>query len=31
MAASVLSHEPIRIRNIPDLTDIGTMAKILVS
>ena len=31
MAASVLSHEPIRIRNIPDLTDIGAMAKILVS
>lgn len=31
MAASVLSREPIRLRNMPDLTDIGTMAKILVS
>ena len=31
MAASVLSREPIRIQNMPDLTDIGTMAKILVS
>ena len=31
MAASVLSREPIRLQNMPDLTDIGTMAKILVS
>ena len=31
MAASVLSRESIRLRNMPDLTDIGTMAKILVS
>ncbi len=31
MAASVLSRTPIRLGNMPDLTDIGTMAKILVS
>lgn len=31
MAASVLSRGHIRLRNMPDLTDIGTMAKILVS
>ncbi len=31
MAASVLSNEPICLHNMPDLTDIGTMAKILVS
>ena len=31
MAASVLSREPIRLGNMPDLTDIGAMAKILVS
>lgn len=31
MAASALSHEPVRLRNMPDLTDIGAMAKILVS
>lgn len=31
MAASVLSRTPVRLGNMPDLTDIGTMAKILVS
>ena len=31
MAASVLSRGSIRIQNMPDLTDIGTMAKILIS
>ncbi|OOV34082.1 UDP-N-acetylglucosamine 1-carboxyvinyltransferase [Candidatus Synechococcus spongiarum LMB bulk15M] len=31
MAASVLSCDSIRLRNMPDLTDIGTMAKILIS
>ena len=31
MAASLLSRQPIRLRNMPDLTDIGAMAKILVS
>ncbi|MXW40085.1 MAG: UDP-N-acetylglucosamine 1-carboxyvinyltransferase [Synechococcus sp. SB0668_bin_15] len=31
MAASVLSRSPVRLGNMPDLTDIGTMAKILVS
>ena len=31
MTASVLSREPICIRNMPDLADIGTMAKILIS
>lgn len=31
MAASVLSRDSVRLQNMPDLTDIGTMAKILVS
>ena len=31
MAASMLSRESTRIQNMPDLTDIGTMAKILTS